>query len=50
MGFSTQIDQNDFKAVVEQFVGQVKAVQDKLNEQVKTSKVKSSKLYEMAYL
>lgn len=50
MGSSTQVDQDDFKAAVEQFAGRVKAVQDELDEQVKTSKAKSSELYETAHL
>lgn len=47
---SIQIDQDDFRIVVEQFAGQVKAIQDKLNEQMKTSKAKSFKHYEIIRL
>lgn len=48
MGSGTQVDQDDFKAAVEQFAGRVKAIQDELDEQVKTSKAKSAELYESA--
>lgn len=50
MGPGTQVDQDNFKVAVEQFAGRVKAVQDELDEQVKTSKAKSSELYETARL
>lgn len=48
MGSGTQVDQDDFKAAVEQFAGRIKAVQDELDEQVKSSKAKSAELYESA--
>ena len=34
--------------VVEQFTDQVKAIQDVLDEQIKTSKVKFAELYKLA--
>lgn len=50
MGSGTQVDQDDFKAVVEQFAGWVKVNQDELDKQVNTNKAKSSRFYEMVCL
>lgn len=36
MGSGTQVDQDDFKAAVEQFAGQNKAVKEVIAHQVKT--------------
>lgn len=36
MGFGTQVNQNNFKVAVEQFAGQIKAVEEEIANQVKT--------------
>lgn len=36
MGPGSQIDQDDFKAAVEQFTGQIKAIEEEIANQVKT--------------
>lgn len=50
MGSGTQVDQDDFKAVVEQFAQRVKEVDEELESQVKWSQAKAVELYESARL
>lgn len=46
MGSGTQVDQDDFKVAVEQFSARLKAVQEKLDTQVKTQRAKAADLFE----
>ena len=48
MGSGTQVDQDDFKAAVEQFFARLKAVQEKLDTQVKPQRAKAADLFESA--
>ena len=50
MGSGTQVDQDDFKAVVEQFAGQIKTVEEEIANQVKTQQAKAVELFESARL
>lgn len=50
MGSSTQVDQDDFKAAVEQFADRLKVVDDELANQVKTQKAKAAELFQSARL
>lgn len=50
MGSGTQVDQDDFKAAVEQFAERIKAVDEELESQVKSSQAKAAELFESARL
>lgn len=50
MGFGTHLDQDDFKAVIKQFAGQIKEVDEELKCQVKFSQAKAIELFESARL
>lgn len=46
----TQINQDDFKAAVDQFAGSIKAVDEELESKVKSSQAKSAELFESVCL
>ncbi len=46
----TQIDQDDFKAAVDQFAGSIKAVDEELESKVESSRAKSAELFESVRL
>lgn len=50
MGSGTQVDQDNFKAVVKNFAGQIKDVDEELESQVKSSQVRAAELFESAHL
>lgn len=50
LGSGTQVEQDDFKAVVEQFAQQIKTDQKDLNEQVKNKKANAAEMFKAARL
>ena len=50
MGSGTQVEQDDFKAAVEQFAGRMETVQKDLDEQVKDKKANAAEMFEAARL
>lgn len=50
MGSGTQVDQDDFKAAVEQLAERIKAVDEELESQVKSIQAEAAELYESARL
>ena len=50
MGSDTQVNQDDFKTAMEQFAQRIKAIDQKLETQVKSQQAKTAELFESAYM